>query len=106
MADSDIFQPQPQLDTVKVRTERILKYVSRRLIPTQQAVEDMLAPEAVWIDRDLPSAEYVSQMLEQLDKSQTLSWLARSGLLENEVALVHSVRIYINGQLIREQDMT
>lgn len=104
--EADIFQPQPQLDTVRIRTERVLKFVSRRLMLTTQALEGCYPPEAAGIDPDLPSEDIVATTIQAMGKAELMAWIAEHGMLENEVAIVHTLRVYVNGKLAHEQELT
>jgi len=105
MAGEDIFQPQPQLDTVRVRTERVMKLVSRRLLTMEEAVGGLALGDAS-IDPDAPSGVALRRLLHGMSKEDAMRWIAESGLLENEVVAVHVVRVYIDGELAHERDMT
>jgi len=104
MAGEDIFQPQPQLDTVRVRTERVMKLVSRRLLTMEEATGGLILGDA-FIDPDRPSGDALRALLQSMGRDYAKRWIAESGMLENEVIAVHTLRVYIDGELAYEQDM-
>lgn len=104
--DADIFQPRPELETCRIRVERTLKFVSRDLMDEYKALGGQTYEEA-GVDVDTPLPLAATQMLRGWVHSQDgiLGYLAQWGLLEKEVSVIHHVRVFIDGQLVHEQDL-
>ena len=105
--ESDIFQPQPELDTVRVRVERTIKFVSRDLMDAYKAMggETM---EAMGVDPDAPLRLGATQVLRSVAHTKgagIFSWLAEWGMLEKEQTVVHHVKVFMDGQLVHEEDL-
>lgn len=101
---ADIFQPQPQLDTVRIRTERVMKLVSRRLLTTEEALQGLRLADR-GIDPDSPSSEALRGILQGMTEEEALSWLAQTGLLQDETAKIHELHVYVDGYLTARLDM-
>ena len=104
--NEDIFQPRPPVETVQVRIERTLKFVSRDLMDGYKALGGQTLEEAD-IDPDTPLPQATTQMLRAWahSKDGVMGYLAQWGLMEKEVCLIHHVKVFVAGELVHEEDL-
>lgn len=107
MASGDIFQPTPQLETVRVRVERTMKFVSRELMDGYKALGGQTM-ESAGIDPDTPLESAAAQMVRAWagSKDGIMGYLAQWGLMEKETCIIHHVKVFVGGQLVHEEELT
>jgi hypothetical protein len=101
----DIFNPVNTTYT-RVRVERTLKFVSRKLMDEYTALggESM---EALNIDPDVPMNRAHTMIIRGWAHSSDgiLGYLAQWGMLECEVQVIHHIKVFVDGELAYEQEM-
>lgn len=103
---SDIFQPDATIETVQVRIERTLKFVSRELMTADKALGGQTLEDA-GIDPDTPLPRAATMMIRAWAHSRDgiIGYLAQWGLLEKEVQVINHIKVFVNGELVHEEEI-
>jgi hypothetical protein len=97
--------PEPE-ERVAIRVERTLKFVARQLMPAERALGGQSLIEA-GIDPDTPINRAAIQMIRGWAHSPDgiMGYMAQWGLLEQEVVVVHHIKVFVDGELAHEEDL-
>lgn len=103
---NDVFKPDAVLDTVQVRVERTLKFVSRELMTADKALGGQTLEQA-GIDPDTPLPKAAAMMIKGWANSRDgiLGYLSQWSLLEKEVQVINHIKVYVNGELVHETEI-
>lgn len=103
---SDIFKPDAVIDTVTVRVERTMKWVSRELMTADKALGGQTLHQA-GIDPDTPLPRAATMMVRGWAHSRDgiMGYLAQWGLIEKEVVAIHHIKVFVNGELVHEENL-
>jgi len=101
----DIFVPPTHIEYCALRIERTIRFVSRKLLDMHEALGGQTLEEA-GLDVDTPLPRAATQMIRGWahSKDGILGYAAQWGMLEAEQVLVHNIRVYINGELVHEEN--
>jgi hypothetical protein len=90
-----------------VRVERTMKFVARKIMDEYEALGGSTRA-ALGIDPDLPIGEAHARVVKlwSLGKEGLLGYVSNWGMLESEVQAIHTIRVFVDGKLIHEEDMT
>lgn len=104
---SDLFYLPPQIDTTRVRVERTLKFVASELMTAERALGGQTLEE-IGLDPDAPLALGAAEMVRGWAASRDgiMGYAAQWGFLEKEVVVVHHIRVFVDGELVYEKDLT
>jgi hypothetical protein len=80
--------------------------VARQLMPAERALGGQSLAEA-GIDPDTPIARAATMMIRGWAHSEDgiMGYLAQFGLLEQEIGVVHRVKVFVDGELAHEEDL-
>lgn len=103
---ADIFYLPQRVDTVRIRVERTQKFVASEYMPAEKALGGQTLEQA-GIDPDTPLPLAATQMIRGWAASRDgiIGYMAQWGLLEREVRVVHHVKVFVDGQLVHEEDL-
>lgn len=90
---------------VRVRAERTLHFVARRVMEEYTALGGE-SLEELGIDPDVPLAQATTMLIRGWAHSEDgiLGYLAQWGLLEGEVMVVQNIKIFVDGELVHEEN--
>lgn len=91
---------------LRTRVERTIKFVSRKTMGEYEALGGETLEEAgIDPDASLPAAhaQVVKQWAAKQDGLQ--GYLAQWGYLDGEIAVIHHVKVYVDGELVHEEDL-
>lgn len=90
----------------RVRVERSIKFVSRKLMDEYTALGGDTF-ESAGIDPDTPIGRAHTQVIRGWahGRDGIMGYLAQFFFLESEVQMVHQVRIYVDGELVHQEDL-
>jgi hypothetical protein len=103
----DPFNLPPQIETTRVRIERTLKFVASELMTAERALGGQTLEET-GLDPDLPLGKAAAIIARGWGESRDgiMGYAAQWGFLEREVVVVHHVRVFVDGELVYEKDLT
>lgn len=107
MPEPDLFTARNPVYT-RVRVERVLKYVSRQTMDEYKALGgESLEQNGIDPDATLSQAhaQIVRKWAENPYDMGILGYLAQWGFLDNEIAAIHHIRVFVDGDLAWEGDL-
>ena len=104
--NGDLFIPENAVFT-RVRVERTIKFVSRKLMDEYTALGGD-SMEKLGIDPDTPLNRAHTMVIRGWAHSDDgiMGYLAQWGMLECEVQVIHHIKVFVDGELAHEQEMT
>lgn len=106
MQEGDLFI-QRNVPHVRVRVERTMKFVSRKLMDEYTALGgDSL--EQLGIDPDAKLSHATTQLIRGWAHSRDgiMGYIAQWDFLDSEVIVINNIKVFVDGQLAHEEDVT
>lgn len=105
MQEGDLFI-QRNVPHVRVRVERTMKFVSRKLMDTYEALggETM---EELGIDPDAQLDHATTQVIRGWahGRDGITGWMAQWSMFDSEVIAVNHVKVFVDGKLVHEEEL-